>query len=160
MKAIQGNVQNSIELSRGMTIQPITVMSLSGRQETITYADYSKPTVFYIFSPTCHWCERNIQNINALVSLKGESFRFIGLSLADDGLTEYVESHRFSFPIYKSLTPDTIRMLGLAGTPQTIIISPEGRVLENWVGAFGERLEPQVEEYFKVRLPGLTAEKN
>jgi hypothetical protein len=147
------------KLSSGVTVHPITAMSLSGKQETISYADYDKPTVFYIFSPTCIWCERNTKNINAVAGLKGDSFRFIGLSLADENLSGYVESHHLSFPVYKSLTPESIEMLGLGPTPQTIVISPDGRVLKNWNGAYSASIQSQVEEFFQVRLPGLAAQK-
>lgn len=152
--------QNTVKLSPGMTVQPITAMNLAGKQETISYAEHSKPTVIYVFTPSCTWCDRNNENINAIVGLKRESFRFIGLSLADDGLSRYVESHHLTFPVYRSLTPESIEMLGLGSTPQTIVISPEGRIVKNWVGAFGGGLKPQVEEFFNVQLPGLTTQNN
>jgi hypothetical protein len=151
--------QNSVKLSPGMTVQPITATSLSGKIETFNYADSGKPTVFYVFSPSCVWCERNNQNINTIVRLKGESFRFVGISLVNDGLSGYAESHQVGFPIYKSLKPEYVEMLGLGTTPQTIIISPDGHVLKNWVGAFSGAVQPQVEEFFNVRLPGLVVAK-
>jgi peroxiredoxin len=152
--------QNTVKLSPGMTVQPITAMNLGGKQETISYAEHGKPTVIYVFTPSCTWCNRNNQNINTIVSLKRESFRFIGLSLADDGLSGYVESHHLTFPVYRSLAPESIEMLGLGSTPQTIVISPDGRIVKNWVGAFGGALKPQIEEFFNVQLPGLTIQNN
>lgn len=151
--------QNTVKLSPGMSVQPITAMNLGGKQETISYAEHGKPTVIYVFTPSCTWCDRNNPNINTIVGLKRESFRFIGLSLADDGLSGYVESHDLKFPVYKSLAPESIEMLGLGSTPQTIVISADGRVIKNWVGAFGGGLQPQVEEFFGVQLPGLTPKK-
>lgn len=146
---------NPINLPSGMTVQPVTAVGLSGKQEAISYADAGKPTVFYVFSPSCVWCDRNTQNINALAGMKGESFRFIGLSLAEEGLAAYVQSHHLTFPVYKNLTPEAVKMLGLGTTPQTIVISPDGQVLKNWSGAYVKPLQPQVEEFFGVRLPGL-----
>ena len=149
---------DAVKLSPGTPVRPIETVSLSReRQETISYSDYDKPTVFYVFSPTCVWCERNTQNINAIADLKGESFRFVGLSLAEEGLREYVESHRLNFPVYKNLTPETVQALGLGSTPQTIVVSPDGRIRQNWVGAYGAAIQPQVEGFFNVRLPGLAA---
>jgi hypothetical protein len=155
-----GNQPTLDNLSPGMRIEPITAINPNGQQETISYENVGKPTVFYVSSPSCKWCERNIQNINMLVTLKGESFRFIGLSLSETGLKEYVDRHRFAFPIYSNLTPDSIHLLGLGSTPQTIVISPEGRVLKNWIGAYGNSLLPEVEAYFNIHLPGLTAGSN
>jgi hypothetical protein len=51
----------------------------------------------------------------------------------------------------------TDHSLGLGSTPQTIVISPEGRVLKNWTGSYGEQVQAELEEYFQIRLPGLTA---
>lgn len=158
LKSSLAELQVPAKLSADMTVKPITAKSLSGEQETISYVDSGKPTVFYIFSPACSWCERNTQNINTLASLKGESFRFIGLSLADDNLSEYVKSQHINFPVYQSLTPESVEMLRVAGTPQTIVVSPDGHVLKNWIGAFGTTTQPEVEEFFNIRLPGLSAQ--
>lgn len=146
---------NTAKLSAGMTVQPVTATDLNGKPETIRYADSGKPTVFYVFSASCIWCERNNQNINAIANLKSDAFRFIGISLADEGVSGYVESHHFRFPVYKGLTPASFQMLGLGATPQTIVISPDGHVVKNWLGAFSGGTQPQVEEFFAVHLPGL-----
>jgi peroxiredoxin len=106
------------------------------------------------------WCERNKANLDKLTELRGNDFRFIGLSLTEAGLKEYVERHHLNFPMYTRLTLETIRSLGLGSTPQTIVISPEGRVLKNWTGAYTEHLQPEVEAYFGIRLPGLTSGGN
>jgi peroxiredoxin len=147
-----------VKLSAGAAVGPVTATDLGGKQETIGYVDSDKPTVFYVFSPACVWCERNAQNINA-VAARGESFRFVGLSLSDEGLTEYVQSHHLSFPVYKAVSEESVKMLGLGSTPQTIVISPDGHVLKNWSGAYTVSVQPEVEEFFKVRLPGLAAQK-
>jgi len=62
--------------------------------------------------------------------------------------------------MYTRLTSETIESLGLGSTPQTIVISAEGRVLKNWKGAYGERVQPDVEAYFGIRLPGLSSGDN
>jgi len=84
-------------------------------------------------------------------------FRFIGLSLVEPGLREYVEGHHLNFPMYTRLTSRLLTLLGLGGTPQTIVISPEGLVLKNWKGAYAERVQTELEGYFQIRLPGLTS---
>lgn len=156
-KAISSVQQNTITLSPGMKVDHFTAVDLDGKQQTISYAATDKPTVFYVISPSCIWCVRNNENIEQLAKLKADDFRFIGLSLAEPGLKEYVEGHRLNFPMYTRLTPETVQSLGLGGTPQTIVISPEGRVLKNWRGAYIEHSRLEVEDYFGIRLPGLTS---
>lgn len=149
--------ENTFKLSAGMKVNPFTAVGTDGKQRIISYEGTDKPTVFYVISPACVWCERNKENIDKVNELRGNEFRFIGLSLTEAGLKEYVEKHHLNFPVYTRLTSETIHSLGLGGTPQTIVISPEGRVLKNWAGAYGEQLQPEVEEYFQMRLPGLSS---
>lgn len=160
LKNASGNQGAPVRLVPGMKIEPLLASDLDGKQQTISYADIGKPTVLYFLSPTCEWCERNTQNIVTLASLKGEHFRFIGISLDDLNLKQYVDAHHLNFPVYKNLTPDSIRMLGLLSTPQTIVIAPDGRVLKNWIGVYAQRSQPDVEAFFGVRLPGLTPGSN
>lgn len=153
-----GSPGNSIALSVGMTVLPLTATGLNDRQETISYAGFSMPTVLYIFSPACKWCDLNIENVKTLATLSRTSFRFIGLSLSEAALQEYVDIHQFNFPVYK-LLPDDIRTLGLGRTPQTIVISPEGKVLRSWIGAYAGQIQREVEAYFGIPLPGLPSKE-
>lgn len=148
--------QNTLQLAPGTRLAPFTAVSVDGQPYTISFENSDKPTVFYVLSPSCIWCERNKANIAKLAELKGNDFRFIGLSLIEPGLREYVQGHHLNFPTYTRLTPETIHSLGLGSTPQTIVVSPEGRVIKNWTGAY-ERVKPEVEAYFGVQLPGLTS---
>jgi len=152
--------QNTFSLSPGMEVDPVTAVGADGMQHTISYGATDKPTVFYVLSPSCVWCERNKANIEKLTELRGNDFRFIGLSLAEPGLKEYMEGHHLSFPMYTRLTSETIESLGLGSTPQTIVVSAEGRVIKNWTGAYGKQMQPEVEAYFGIRLPGLTSGDN
>ncbi|MCS6806944.1 MAG: hypothetical protein RMM98_09760 [Acidobacteriota bacterium] len=153
-----GSPGNSIFLSIGMTVPPVMATDLKGKQETISYAGYSMPTVLYIFSPTCVWCDLNTENIKTLVAFSRNTFRFIGLSLTEAELQEYLNIHQLNFPVYE-LLPDTIGRLGLGVTPQTIVVSPEGKVLRNWIGAYGGRTQREVEAYFGIALPGLPSKE-
>ncbi len=63
-------------------------------------------------------CKRNQANIDKLANTKANDFRFIGLSLAEAGLEEYVEGYHLKFPVYAGLTTETVQSLGLGGTPQ------------------------------------------
>lgn len=159
-KPTSSSQQNAVSLSPGLRVAPVTAVSLDGKQQTISYEATEKPTVFYVLSPSCVWCERNKANIEKLAELKGSDFRFVGLSLAEPGLKAYMEGHHLNFPMYTRLSPDSIASLGLGSTPQTIVISPEGRVLKSWTGAYVESVKPDVEAYFGIRLPGVTSGSN
>jgi len=152
-------IPNPNELLIGTFLSSVTVSNLNNHQETITLAGTGVPTVLYVFSPTCVWCDRNIKNIKTLADLKKDSFHFVGLSLADGNLDKYVNKHEFNFPVYKKLQMENINTLKLGSTPQTIVISPEGKVLKSWTGAYGARLKGEIETFFGAQLPGTTVQE-
>lgn len=61
----------------------------------------------------------------------------------------------FTFPVYNDLSPHSTSSYKLGGTPQTLVISSEGRILKSWFGAYSGPVAQEVEEYFSIRLPGI-----
>jgi hypothetical protein len=100
---------------------------------------------------------RGIMNtpIAGLADAKANDFRFVGLSLDESGLKEYVERHQLKFPVYARLPAETVESLGLGSTPQTIVVSPEGEIVKVWSGAYIEDLRSEVEAYFGIQLPAV-----
>jgi hypothetical protein len=72
-------------------------------------------------------------------------------------VARYVAKNDLKVPVYSNLSPETLKTYKLASTPQTIVISPEGKILQNWVGAYGGTQKSQVEACFHTTLPGLIA---
>ena len=142
-------------LTVGAVVPPITVTRLGGQQEVVSYQGSNEATVLYIFTPSCVWCARNLDNFKTLLNQKSSQYRVIGLSLSDEGLPEYVANNGLNLPIYFSLSKETKDAYKLSGTPQTIVISPEGKVLQDWAGAYVGDQKTQVEAFFHVSLPGL-----
>jgi peroxiredoxin len=139
----------------GTTVSPAKARDTQGRQAVISYDDVKQPVVLYVFTPQCPWCSRNLDNLRALVSQKRDSYRFIGLSLTDDGLTEYLARNKLDLPVYVTPAEETKQEYKLGNTPQTIVISPGGKVVQNWVGAYAGPKQAEVENFFGVKLPGL-----
>ena len=144
-------------LKPGVVVPPIAAKRLGGQPGVISYSGVEQSTVLYAFTPQCSWCARNLNNLKALLDKEGGQYRFIGLSLSEERLPEYVAKYNLSFPVYSGLSPDTLKTYELGGTPQTIVISPEGKVLQDWVGAYVGDQKSQVEVFFHIALPGLSA---
>lgn len=151
---------NTARLLPGTKVDPFTAVGADGKSLTISYDGTNKPTVLYVLSPSCIWCRRNQANIDKIAETKANDFRFIGLSLGEEGLKEYAEQYGLKFPVYAGLTKETVQSLGLGGTPQTIVVSSEGNVLKVWSGAYLENMQPEVEAFFGIQLPGLTSAGN
>jgi peroxiredoxin len=139
----------------GTTVPPIAVKRLNGEQDVISYQGTNQPTVLYIFTPPCAWCARNIDNFKTLANKESAQYHFVGVSLSEQGLTEYVAKNELKLPVYSGLSAETLKTYKLGSTPQTIVISPEGKVLQDWAGAYVGDQKSQVEAFFHVSLPGL-----
>lgn len=145
--------------SKETMVSSINVKSLDGKEKVIELRGQKKATVIYVFVPGCPWSDRNFENIKKLATVRGKSYRFFGLSLSKLRLQAFAEANTVDFPIYLN-SPGNARQLGLGSVPQTIVISPEGRILKSWLGAYGEDLKAEVEKYFNIRLPGLDSRGN
>jgi peroxiredoxin len=145
---------SSALLKVGTSVPAITAKRVNGTIETIGYFSSDRPTVLYVFTPSCSWCERNLENIKALIEFKGAEYRFVGLSLSGKDISSYLVAKRLVLATYTDLPRDILETYKLHGTPQTIVISPQGRVIQNWAGAYVGDLKSDVEVFFHVSLPG------
>jgi hypothetical protein len=141
----------------GTVLPSIPVVGLDGASATLSFRD-PRPTILYVLSPHCGWCTRNQANIAALARAHGRRFRFVGLSIARDGLASYAERAQLGFPIFALAAERLIAELDLQATPQTVVVSPAGRVERVWVGAYLQS-QPEIERFFGVELPGLIPEE-
>jgi peroxiredoxin len=142
-------------LSPGDLAPPIRANDIDGQPATITNVEGNSPSIIYIFTPSCAWCIRNLNNVRALFINTKKNYRFIGLSLSSVGLREYVSQYRIDFPVYSDpIGPSALAYKG--GTPRTVVVSAEGRILKAWFGAYSEGIQEEVEEYFKTHLPGIS----
>lgn len=134
-------------------IAPLTVKKLDGTEQAISFTGTDKPTVLYVFSRACVWCARNVDTVRALAKATASTHRFIGLSLRDiDNAGLEAEEQKLGFSVFRGLSLDTLKALGLGSTPQTIVVSAQSRVVKNWVGFYGGDLQKDIEAYFGVPL--------
>jgi peroxiredoxin len=143
-------------LKPGSAVPPISAYDLTGELQTIPVAQTSKPTVLYVFTPQCAWCSRNLSNIRALYDAVSEQYAIVGISLSDRNLAAYLAASGFRFSVYATPLPAVIKVYRLGSTPRTIVVSPEGKVVKSWIGAYDRMLGKEIEEFFNVRLPGLS----
>jgi hypothetical protein len=143
-------------LVEGTALPPLRGTALAdGADATIAFAA-DRPTAIYVFTPQCIWCARNLASIKALARERGAEYRFVGLSLHEEELQEYVARNPLGFPVYSQLSLEIRRAYRLGVTPALIVVSTEGRVLRTWRGAFSGRQASEIESYFRVRLPAIT----
>lgn len=135
------------------TVPPIDVRSLDGANVPVRYGADAPPTILYYFNSACGWCRRNWDAVAALERQTRGRYRFIALTgeaavAAPSGLPRGT--------IHTALGVRARRLHGFSGTPHTMVISPEGRVLQSWPGAYTGATKRAVERFFKVDLPAVS----
>jgi len=155
LKTLVGTLKSEARLAEGDKVSAITARDPQGHIAVLDYGNTNVPTVLFVISPTCGWCTKNIMNMRALAEKAGDRYRFVGLSLSSDKLSEYVAENKLQFPVYTDLPFVPLQDYKLGGTPQTIVVSPNGEVMKLWSGAFADNVQKDVEAYFGVNLPGL-----
>jgi hypothetical protein len=130
-------------------------MTVSGNALQLDWRADRRPIVVYIFSPQCAWCARNLENIKSLSASRGSKYRFVGISLLDSGLAEYVSRQNLRFETYSSPRRADGQRFGSV-TPETLIADPDGTVRHDWQGAYTPQLQREIESVMGVKLPGLT----
>lgn len=149
-------------LKAGTTVPPLSAKRVDhadNRTETIGYAGTDRPTVLYVLSPACGWCARNERSVQQLIAEKGNQYRFIGISLVEEGVAEYQAAHGLGVPLYAGISQETKDAYKMGGTPQTIVVSPDGVVIANWNGAYMGKQKEAIEGFFKIDLPDIKLDK-
>lgn len=143
-------------LKQGTAVPALAAKRVEGNiVETISYVGTDRPTVLYVLSPRCGWCARNENSIKKLIAEKRDEYRFVGISLVEEGAQDYAVTHELGIPLYTGVSEDTKAAYKMGGTPQTIVVSPKGIVLANWNGAYLSKQKNAVEDFFKVKLPDI-----
>ncbi len=137
----------------GQLASPLSGVSIDGQPRTITFSG-GLPTVVYFFSPTCGWCERNWANVAALARASAGRYRVVGITATTD-LKGFAAARGLDFEILGGVPEDATRALGLGGAPHTLVVSSQGRISDEWIGAFDGRRKRAVEDFFQIELPGL-----
>ncbi len=143
-----------IKLRAGDTLPPLLAVDADGRAATLSAGDDQRPTVFYVYSHACGWCRRNQPAVQALAEQAGARFRFVGLCMGPKEACARSEGDP-PFPLYAGVKPKQVMELGLGSVPQTIVVSPTGKVEQIYRGAWVQSLRDDVQGYFKVALPEL-----
>jgi hypothetical protein len=148
-------LRDEASLQVGARMPAIEATRLDGRRERIE-VEGVLPTLLYVFSPSCGWCDRNHASVNALAAAVRGRYRVVGLSLTDHGLRDFLARNPLPLEIYANPSAEAVSVYRMDRTPQTILLSSSGRIERVWQGAFVGRQQMELERHFGIRLPALT----
>lgn len=139
-------------LAAGDALPDVTLLDQAGGRVRVSYGAAGMPTILYLLSPTCGWCNKNVEAVEELVRQTSGRYRAIGIALGDEAqLAKYPV--KYSFPVYHGLGDADARAYKVRSTPATIVVSPAGVVTHIWNGAFVGDTKSNVETTLAVRLP-------
>jgi hypothetical protein len=98
--------------------------------------DLTRKNILYIFKPNCVWCGANWNAIRALYAQGNSSVNFIGISTTKVDLSGYLKQYPLPFPVYVVDDKLFLSQIDFRGTPQTLLVTPQGIIIHNWVGAY------------------------
>jgi hypothetical protein len=139
-------------VSIGSVVPRITVRDSQDGTELLDYA-VSSGTILYVFSPACAWCIRNVAAVQALATQTAARYRFVGLSLSDVGLSQFLVLNKPAFPVLQPRSLAELSAYHPGMTPETLVISKQRIVLADWRGAYTNATKDSIEEFFSVNLP-------
>jgi hypothetical protein len=142
-------------LARNTPVPALTGRTLDGRPITFAFSG-ELPTVLYYFSAECGWCDRNWNNVNSVRIATRTRYRFIGVA-ASDSVPTYMRELDAVLPIVTGVSRETLDAFRFTGTPHTVVVGPDGRVLDSWIGAWQGPQAAAITRFFGVTLPGLTS---
>jgi peroxiredoxin len=154
LSSLQKRMELQGDLQVGASMPPIVGLDSHGQPTRINYSDVKVPTVLYVFTPQCGWCKKNLPNFHALIDQAGTKYRIIGIALTRRDLDSYITTEALRLPVYADIRSDVSEAYRLGGTPETIVISPESKVLRVWHGAYQEGIQAEIEQFFRVHMPG------
>lgn len=156
-RAARARIDASQILKPGMSVPELTARALDGRPVVIRAADSVLPTMLYVFSPQCAWCQRNLTNVRDLAAAAQGKYRLIGISLSSKNMESYLEAHDLRFQVITDPTDESRAAYQLIATPRTIVLDQTSHVVKVWNGAYGPDTAREIEEFFSIRLSGLDA---
>lgn len=108
--------------------------------------------LIYWFSPSCHWCEENRPNIDAVARNYKKSYEVLGISSNGEDVKTYLAETALAFPVATVESGDPIvRKFG--PTPTTLLVTADGKVEHVWRGAYGPSTKAEIEATLALSLP-------
>jgi peroxiredoxin len=148
--------EHQIFLGRKVSI--LTVKNKANETVSIDFHKQKLPTILYVFSPSCHWCEKNFKLAVELYNSTKEKYNFVGLSIERDSSnsTDISNLQDIPFPVYSNPSKENYEDYFFRVTPATYVISTDSSVINYWSGAYTENTKPEIEKALSIKLSDLT----
>ncbi|MFC1475378.1 peroxiredoxin family protein [Candidatus Zixiibacteriota bacterium] len=133
-------------LSADDQVPAITALDVNGDEISLRYSPTAPQTLLFWFAPTCSSCEDNIGFWNRLYAADStKNTRYVGMCISQ--ATEaraFIAEHEIKFPVISTDDRHLIESYQGNVLPQTVLISPEGTIVDVWPGAIDQVREEEI----------------
>lgn len=143
------------KLTVGETAPTLSAHDKNGQEVSINLSGRRFPTVLYLHSVTCHWCEQNNENLRHLALQSPGKYQLITLLMEPAAKAPNFISYPNTESLFDSSVESRI-IFDLSATPATILFSAEGKVEKIWKGAYGSERKIDIEKTLGIQVPGLS----
>jgi hypothetical protein len=128
--------RGQLVLSEGDQLPPLAGVDLNGKSIVVDSKN-EIPTVLFVFSPSCSVCLKNWQNWDSILSSESRSrWRPVFIDAGGNANSDFLQTHGLPrYAVVEDVTKETFLSYRLFSTPQTIVLSRDGKVNFIWGGA-------------------------
>lgn len=132
----------------GELLPDATIEDLDGNEHSARDL-FGKPMVINVWASTCEPCKKELPEFAAVHTELGDQVRFIGLDYFDGAelAQQFAEEHGVQYELYLDNRQEFISELEIAVFPTTLLVSADGRILKQHIGALtGDELRATINE--------------
>jgi len=140
-------------LKPDQSVPSIRARDIEGKDISFRYSPAEPYTLLLWFSAACEACRTNFEFWNELYDGRIDSrIRFAGFcSGTPDESRQIASEQNIRFPVLSISDPSMVEAFGGNILPQTILISPEGKVLNSWPGALEKKGKDEIISELQAR---------
>lgn len=143
-------LQSQMEPQVGTMVNSLSVADSEGRAVDLQFHNTKSPTILYIISPSCRWCDENAPRVSAVFNRYKDRAHFYAISLSLEGLLPFVQRTHLAMPVFAVRDGRAGRQLKLGSTPQTILIGSDGKVHQVWTGLYDTSFDKEIDTALAV----------
>lgn len=148
LESAEYRLQKRFSATVGETLSEIRGRTRFGAEVTVDYQS-GGPTLVYVFSPTCGYCDETWPTWHQLRSLPG--VRSVAIDLTSRADEAYFGARNVvGFPVISEVDPEITLSHHFNLVPQTLLVGSDGRVLGVWTGPLDDQ---EVAEIRRLAAP-------
>ncbi len=148
------DAEKSMELKPGKLLSDLEGIDINGKPLAIGYGQDERKTLLLVFSPHCGACKDNMPAWQTIINgIDKSAYRVVAASLKNEEVREYAHKHSLTgVPVIADVDAKCKLDYVMAVSPQTILISPEGRAEKVWIGKLQGAEKEDVSRTLNVEL--------